>query len=112
MGTTKTELRDREDVRLAQWAALLSNPARLAILRHLLKQDSCINADLVEVLGLAQPTVTQHLKSLKQAGLVQGQILGDRRNYCLNESGLQAMKSAFMDFFKDLESWNQASCDC
>ena len=112
MGTTKTELRDREDVRLAQWAALLSNPARLAILRHLLKQDSCINADLVEVLGLAQPTVTQHLKALKEAGLVQGQILGDRRNYCLNKAGLQGMQAEFESFFKALESWNQASCEC
>jgi ArsR family transcriptional regulator len=112
MGTTKSELREQEDVQLSQWAALLSNPARLAILRHLLKQDSCINADLVEVLGLAQPTVTQHMKALKEAGLVQGQILGDRRNYCLNKAGLQAMQAEFESFFNALESWNQASCEC
>lgn len=112
MGTTKTELREQEDVQLSQWAALLSNPARLAILRYLLKQESCINADLVEVLGLAQPTVTQHLKALKEAGLVQGQILGDRRNYCLNKSGLQAMQSEFESFFNALNSWKQAACDC
>ena len=112
MGTIKIELRNQQDVRLAQWASLLSNPARLAILRHLLKQESCINADLVEVLGLAQPTVTQHLKALKQAGLVQGQILGDRRNYCLNKAGLQAMQSEFESLFKELETWEQATCDC
>lgn len=112
MGTIKSDLREQEDVRLSQWSALLSNPARLAILRHLLKQESCINADLVEVLGLAQPTVTQHLKALKQAGLIQGQIMGDRRNYCLSKVGMLAMQAEFLAFFQELESWNQASCDC
>ncbi|MFZ9755507.1 MAG: ArsR/SmtB family transcription factor [Bacteroidia bacterium] len=111
MGLMKTELREEQDLQLAKWAAVLANPARLAILRHLMEQTACINSDLVDHLGLAQPTVTQHLKELKNAGLIQGQILGQRRNYCLCIDGLQRMQRHFAQLFDQFPS-ESIPCDC
>lgn len=62
----------------------LAHPARIAIVQHLIKTNACINGDLVEVLGLAQPTISQHLKELKTAGLIQGTIEGTSVCYCID----------------------------
>ncbi|HYH55579.1 MAG TPA: metalloregulator ArsR/SmtB family transcription factor [Anseongella sp.] len=84
MGLTKTEIFSAEQNRLAQLLKALAHPARIAILQHIIKADTCICGDLVEELGLAQATVSQHLKELKNAGLIQGTIEGVSVCYCIN----------------------------
>jgi len=77
-----------EDVELAAYAKALGHPARVAILRMLLRRGECICGGIVSALPLAQATVSQHLKVLKEAGLVRGEIDGPRVCYCIDESGL------------------------
>ncbi len=72
MGVTKTELFTKKQNELADIARALGHPARIAILQHLVKINGCICSDLVAELGLAQATISQHLKELKHAGLIQG----------------------------------------
>jgi DNA-binding transcriptional ArsR family regulator len=74
MGLTKTEIFTDKQNKLATMLKALAHPARIAIVQHLIKLNSCICGDLVEELGLAQPTISQHLKELKNAGLIQGTI--------------------------------------
>ncbi len=83
MGLTKSEIFTDKQNRLAGMMKALAHPARVAIIQHLIKADACINGDLVEVLGLAQPTISQHLKELKNAGLIQGTIEGTSVCYCI-----------------------------
>jgi ArsR family transcriptional regulator, arsenate/arsenite/antimonite-responsive transcriptional repressor len=82
-----------EDEVLAQLAQALGHPARVAIVRLLQERQTCICGEIVEVLPLAQSTVSQHLKVLKQAGWVQGEVDGPRVCYCLNPMVLQKFKS-------------------
>ncbi len=85
MGLTKTEeFTDRQN-ELATLAKALAHPARVAIIEYLLKVDSCICGDIVDELPLAQPTVSQHLKELKNAGLIKGEIEGTSICYCIDE---------------------------
>src|SRR3546814_16296012 len=84
MGLTKSEIFSAEQNRLAQLLKALAHPARIAILQHLIKINTCICGDLVEELGLAQATISQHLKELKNAGLIQGTIEGVSVCYCIN----------------------------
>ena len=72
------------DARLAELARALSHPARVAIVRHLATRGTCVCGQIVDVLPLAQATVSQHLKILKEAGLVQGEVDGPRTCYCVN----------------------------
>jgi DNA-binding transcriptional ArsR family regulator len=83
MGLTKSEIFTDKQNKLASMMKALAHPARIAIIQHLLKANACINGDLVEVLGLAQPTISQHLKELKTAGLIQGTIEGTSVCYCI-----------------------------
>src|SRR4051812_37470903 len=76
MGLTKTELFTENQNEMAAMAKAIAHPARIAILQHLLKANACINGQLVEELGLAQATISQHLKELKAVGLIQGTIEG------------------------------------
>jgi DNA-binding transcriptional ArsR family regulator len=84
MGVTKIENFSSTQNHLAKVAKALGHPARVAILEHLLKLDSCICGDLVEELPLSQATVSQHLKALKEAGLIQGNIEGTSVCYCID----------------------------
>lgn len=84
MGLTKSDLFTVEQNQLSQVAKALAHPARIAILEFLLAQNACINSDLVSELGLAQPTVSQHLKELKEVGIIQGTIEGNSMSYCIN----------------------------
>lgn len=86
MGVTKSILYPPEHNRLADIARVLGHPARIAILEHLLKQDACICTDLSEKIGLAQATISQHLKELRGAGLIKGTIEGASRCYCIDMS--------------------------
>lgn len=97
MGITKTALFNQEVNHLASIFKALGHPARLAILNHLIEEKACICGDLVNVLPLAQATVSQHLKELKLAGLIQGNIEGNSICYCVNPKEIEKIKN-FMEF--------------
>jgi ArsR family transcriptional regulator len=82
-----------DDVDLAMMAKALAHPARLRILRVLDARQACVTGDVVVELGLAQSTVSEHLRILREAGLIQGEIEGPRTRYCVNASGLAALKA-------------------
>jgi predicted transcriptional regulator len=108
MAIANTQAFAPEEVKLADLAKALGHPARLAILRVLAEKQSCICGEIVDVLPLAQATVSQHLKALKQAGIVQGTIDGPRSCYCLNQDTLQRASEAFSTLFADII--NPTSC--
>ena len=81
---TEASLVTKRDEELAALARALSHPARVAIVRHLATRGTCVCGQIVDVLPLAQATVSQHLKVLKDAGLVQGEVDGPRTCYCVN----------------------------
>ncbi len=83
-----------DDERLAAMAKALGHPVRLRILRLLAERRACVTGDLVAELPLAQSTVSEHLRILRDAGLIQGEIEGPRTSYCLNVAGLAAFKAA------------------
>ncbi len=84
MGITKTDLFTEEQNTLAITLKALGHPARIAIIQHLIQANACINGDLVEETGLAQATVSQHLRELKSLGIIQGTIEGVSVSYCIN----------------------------
>ncbi len=81
------------DEELAALARALSNPARVAIVRHLASTGTCVCGQIVSVMPLAQATVSQHLKVLKEAGFVQGEVDGPRTCYCLNPETMKRFQS-------------------
>lgn len=82
-----------DDVTLAMMTKAVAHPVRLHILRVLDERDTCVTGDVVLEVGLAQSTVSEHLRILREAGLVQGEIEGPRTRYCLNRDGLAALKA-------------------
>ncbi len=89
-----TKSPEMDDAALAAMAKALGHPARVRILRLLAHRDTCITGDLVAELPLAQSTVSEHLRVLRDAGLVQGEIEGQRTHYCVSRDGLDALKVA------------------
>ena len=102
MGTTKSDLFTKEQNELAAIAKALAHPARIAILQHLVKSKACICGDLTEELGLAQATVSQHLKELKTAGFIQGTVEGTSVCYCINPKIWNANRQILSGFFVDM----------
>jgi len=102
MATTKAEIFDVIEQETAVLAKALAHPARIAILKVLAERGTCVCGEVVDVLPLAQATVSQHLKELKEAGLVQGEIDGPRVCYCINPSGLARARELFSDLFGTL----------
>lgn len=100
MGTTKTELFTKKQNELAAMAKALAHPARIAILQELIKRNACVCSSLVEVLGLAQATISQHLKELKQVGLIQGTVEGTNVCYCIDPIVWLHYRDFFTTFFK------------
>lgn len=98
MGITKSEKFTDEQNRLANIAKTLGHPARVAILQHLFKIDSCICGDLVEEIGLAQPTISQHLKELKNLGIIKGNISGTSVCYCIDQDEWQKITTLLTQF--------------
>lgn len=98
MGVSKSELFTDKQNQIAQLAKVFGHPARVAILEHLFKIDSCVCGDLVSEIGLAQPTISQHLKELKKLGLIQGTIEGTSVCYCINSVNWSEMKQLFTEF--------------
>lgn len=96
--------------RLATIAKALSHPARHQILRTLGTRGECLCGEVVEVVGLAQSTVSQHLKVLREAGLVQGTVDGPRSCYCLDASGLAEARDALVTLFDSLTACCDGDC--
>ncbi|EID71666.1 ArsR/SmtB family transcription factor [Imtechella halotolerans] len=95
MGATKTEHFTEQQNRMASIAKALGHPARIAIIEYLLKVNACICSDIVEELPLAQPTISQHLKELKNAGLIKGEVEGNAICYCVNPETFEILKGYF-----------------
>lgn len=110
MGASKTEQFTDHQNGLAILAKALGHPARIAIIEYLLKVDSCICGDIVNELPLAQPTVSQHLKELKNAGLIKGNFEGASICYCIDEMGFEKIKVFFQDVAKHLEKNKNQCC--
>jgi predicted transcriptional regulator len=110
MGVTKTNLFTGEQNTLAEQAKAFSHPARVAIIQHLLKVQTCINSDLVEELGLAQPTISQHLKELKAIGIIHGNIEGAKICYCINPTVWKELQNKFDHLFKAFKPEGSDCC--
>ena len=110
MGVTKTELFTDLQNELAISAKAFAHPARVAIIQYLLKTNACINGDLVQELGLAQATISQHLRELKEAGIIQGTIEGSRVNYCINPVRWSEIKDQFNSLFDQYNSCSDGDC--
>ncbi len=105
MGLTKTELYTEEQNKIATFAKVLGHPARVAILQYLLIKQACICGEIVEEIGLSQPTISQHLKELKAIGLIIGNIDGTKVCYCIDPKVYREIKLNFDKIFgKQLKS--------
>jgi DNA-binding transcriptional ArsR family regulator len=109
MGTTKSEEFGLKENKIAKYAKALAHPARIAILNLLITRQSCICGDLVIELPLSQSTVSQHLKELKEAGLIKGEIEGAKVCYCIDEKEWK-LAQEFME--KLFESYKTGSSCC
>ena len=109
MGLTKTENFTNEQNNLAVLLKAVAHPARISILQQIIKANACICGDLADELGLAQPTISQHLKELKNAGLIQGTIEGVSVCYCINPSVWNDFKEQMGGFF---ETYNLKDTCC
>ncbi len=98
MGLAKSEIFTDKQNKIALFAKVFGHPARVAILEHLFKINACICGDLVNEIGLAQPTISQHLKELKQLGLIKGTIDGTSVCYCIDKENWIAMKNVMNTF--------------
>src|SRR5246127_2101950 len=107
MGTTKTEEFTIKDNKLAKYAKALAHPARIAILQVLIKKQACICGDIVDELPLSQSTVSQHLKELKEAGLIKGDIDGVKVCYCIDEKEWENAKTILSYFFGSYTNKNK-----
>lgn len=99
MGITKTAIFSDAQNELASLFKVLGHPARIAILQHIINQKACICNDLVEELGLAQATISQHLKELKQVGIIKGTIDGKSVCYCIDDAKWKEIQAYFNLFF-------------
>jgi ArsR family transcriptional regulator, arsenate/arsenite/antimonite-responsive transcriptional repressor len=109
MGVAKTEIFTDQQNEIALFAKALGHPARVSILEHLFRIDSCVCGDLVNEIGLAQATISQHLKELKNLGLIQGSVEGTSVCYCINKENWTKMKS-LLSTFLDQDIQNTSSC--
>ncbi|MBN3581044.1 winged helix-turn-helix transcriptional regulator [Algoriphagus aestuarii] len=110
MGVTKTDLFSDVQNEIAVAAKAFAHPARVAIIQYLLKSNACINGDLVQELGLAQATISQHLRELKEIGIIQGTIEGSRVSYCINPIRWEEIKSQFNGIFNQFKVPESGNC--
>lgn len=109
MGTSKAAEFSDQHNGIAAYAKALAHPARIAILQLLIRRQACICGDIVEELPLSQSTVSQHLKELKDAGLINGDIEGVRICYCIDADGWEKAKACLQGFF-DTHPPDQQGC--
>jgi len=98
MGLTKSEIFTSEQNTVAAIAKVLGHPARIAILEFLMKLETCVCGDLVKDIGLAQPTISQHLKELKKVGLIKGKIEGTSVCYCIDQENWDKIRHTLNQF--------------
>ena len=110
MAIHKKEEFTQKEQDLAEFAKALAHPARIAILKVLAQHNECICGEIVDVLPLAQSTVSQHLKELKKAGLITGTVDGPRSCYCINWKAFEKFMSEFSFLFNKLKVQNEKAC--
>ena len=110
MGATKSEFFTEKQNELATLFKAFSHPARIAIIDYLLKVDKCICGDIVSELPLSQPTISQHLKELKNAGIIKGNIEGNAICYCINEAAIAGLKGYFDNILQKIENKKTNCC--
>jgi len=110
MGASKTEHFTGRQNELAILMKALAHPARVAIIDYLLSVDTCICGDIVNVLPLAQPTVSQHLKELKNVGLIKGNIEGNAICYCINETTFAKIQTLFSEMSIQMQAQKNKCC--
>ncbi|HLV40556.1 metalloregulator ArsR/SmtB family transcription factor [Xanthomarina sp.] len=110
MGLTKSEIFTEEQNKMALIAKAFGHPARIAIIQHLFKINSCVCGDLVNEIGLAQPTISQHLKELKNLGIIKGSIEGTSVCYCIDLVEWQNAKQLFMQFLEQVSTLEGDCC--
>src|SRR5687768_17837853 len=110
MGATKSYEFSVKENKLARYAKALAHPARVAILQLLASKQSCVCGDIVEELPLSQSTVSQHLKELKEAGLIKGDITGKKICYCIDEQAWQQAQQLLQVLFADFRPCNTNCC--
>ncbi|MDQ0478139.1 metalloregulator ArsR/SmtB family transcription factor [Chryseobacterium gotjawalense] len=110
MGLTKTEHFTDEQNEMAVLLKAMAHPARIAIIDYLLSTDTCICNDIVDVLPLAQATVSQHLKELKNAGIIQGTIEGASIKYCINKETIHQFQTFIDHIFHKIEKQESGCC--
>lgn len=110
MGLSKTEIFSATQNELAQIAKLFAHPARIAILQHLIDVNACICGDLVDEIGLAQPTISQHLKELRKMGMIKGEVDGTRVCYCIDKAQWKKRVDVFKAFLDQDFNLGQECC--
>lgn len=106
----KTKQYTEEQEQMARFAKAMGHPARMAILAFLAKQESCFFGDIHEVLPIAKATVSQHLKELKDAGLIQGEIETPKVRYCINRENWELARKLFAAFLGDCKCTGTSCC--
>lgn len=96
---------------MARFAKAMGHPARMAILQFLAKQDTCYFGDIHEELPIAKATVSQHLKELKESGLIQGEVETPKVKYCINRENWQLARELFGDFFGQYVCKKESCCE-
>ena len=110
MGATKSDEFSVRDNRVAKYAKALAHPARVAILNLLIKRQACICGDIVDELPLSQSTISQHLKELKDSGLIKGDVEGARVCYCVDEKEWNTAKDLLLTLFASHEIAKSKCC--
>jgi ArsR family transcriptional regulator, arsenate/arsenite/antimonite-responsive transcriptional repressor len=110
MAFHKKESFSQKEQALAAFAKAMAHPARIAILKVLAQKNECICGEIVEVLPLAQSTVSQHLKELMNAGLISGTVDGPRSCYCINWKAFEKFNADFSILFNNLKAKNEKAC--
>ena len=103
---------EADDVELAEIARVMGHPGRIAILKTLAERNECVCGEIVEVLPLAQATVSQHLKELKKLGLVQGRVSGVKSCYCINWEGFERFTNAMAKYVEKMSALKKTGSCC
>ena len=106
MGASNLNIHSEEQKEIAAIAKVLAHPARVAILQYISSQDACICGDIVDKIGLSQPTISQHLQVIRSAGLIKGSFEGKSICYCLDMNRFKELQNLFTNYF------NQTANNC
>jgi ArsR family transcriptional regulator len=112
MATINKQEFEADDVQLAEFARVMGHPGRIAILKTLAERNECVCGEIVDVLPLAQATVSQHLKELKKMGLVQGRISGVKSCYCINWEGFERFTQAMQQYMDKMNQLKKVGSCC